>query len=309
MSSPSLSATQRTDSTACAHRQPTTLFLSTGARYHHVVTALVLWKRPNFHPAPQLWAAADTRISYGDGHQVLTDRAPKIVALRIEGIHKKRTTQVGGDPEFVITLAIGYAGHAIGTLATVVTAAGILSRLYCMQKGQAPPSLRELSDVIRRIACLHIQQVGVLRPNEAPSGFVVFGRCQRSGNLEAFRFSLPQDCESSCAAVPLEPDSEVLIIGSGATAVRDALESRRAHADDGTQAWYAAPFHALQDVIKKTDTASVGGRIQLVTAGPFGVSAYAGVGSENQPWLYGAELKSALGEFPWWNPDLPLICD
>lgn len=270
------------------------------------MTAIACWlRREENLPGKYIWAVADSRVGVRStaGRSVLIDHAPKIIGFPVRGYHV-RALEV---PELIFAskVAVAYAGNTIGAFSTVITATSALARLKCGSQREEPPTLEDIARAVKRIAVRHAKSIGVLHPDTAPMEFAVFGGCPRERRLRLFRFEVPSG--EAAEELDLTPDDAVVILGSGADAVRAQIAERRKGRSLDDVDWWTAPYHAMEDVIRSANIDSVGGGLQVVRASTDDVIQIATLGTRRPIRLFGLDLEEDIGAVGWWLPDVMIM--
>lgn len=241
------------------------------------MTCVMVWR--NREPGQDdLWATSDTRISKPSQSSeagILTEEVPKIYSLPIRCFKPTPGPRGGGFDLQCYGGSLGFAiaGSTLIAQSTILAVAPLLGHLGTL--GELP-TMEEIAFFVSTFAQRYMTSVNLNSSvgSESKSEIAVFGRCPKSGLLEAFvvRPARTSDgVQLRTSSFDLTPDDSILFLGDRKNEMRERVDAIRASHEPGTLAWWRSPRKALIAAIEEGAFPSIGGGEQLgiTTGGEF----------------------------------------
>ena len=232
------------------------------------MTLVVAWIH---HEDGQLWCAADTRLSRGDG--VITDSGPKIFEVPVVLNEFCEEELTGWKANSRHTFGFAFAGSALAALATHVRTISCTMNLRLDREvliEDQPLNLARIAMLYGEIGGLQIKEMcSRMGPNQDPqSAFfeaIVFGFCPVEQRFRAFTLTPKVDAVSFSMyveeVVGLTPN-KCLVLGSGRDRFFDrAREPRRNN--EGI-------VDIVKSIVDEHERVDVGGYLQIGICSPGG---------------------------------------
>lgn len=270
-----------------------------------LMTSIICWHNKSEDWYPGLWAVADSRVSGDSG--TMTDSLQKLFALPINVYE--------GDSRFtrehchrILHVCYGFAGSTlIGTAVKDILASCLdnLSELaYYDENGDVArsidermPSIEDIARLGQKIAQKYLIAMGFSYPLSARCEILIFGFCKKSYSHKIF---VLKNAPEHPADIGFEEknisDGEYLILGDKVEVVREEIERKNITCAEDPYWKGRAPIVALQQIIKDSSLASVGGYAHLCIATRFCSRTMYVSNSGNQDFqLLGFDMLSDFG--------------
>lgn len=211
------------------------------------------------------YAAADSRLTGEDGP--ILDSAPKLFSLPIKVYPTTDSPAFPLKPIFQHSFGIAYAGSSVSATSIYAFASTACQSLV-LKEGGALPDLRDIADLIGRIAKHYIGEIWGRYHGSGERGraeLFAFGYCRVKKKLMAFRITPVIDPQFAIEVVELAggPNAKYWL---GPTSVKTAfLEQMTKHADlpIGERPTLAT---LLEFLIQSNKHKEIGGTVQTMIA-------------------------------------------
>lgn len=231
------------------------------------VTAVAIWHEPT-HTA--LWAVADTRISISTEHGavVRTDFASKLFSLPVVCAKSSYLTDQMKEMRSSHTYGFAFAGDAVPALMTFATASTFLANLVS-DKDAPPPSLREISEFVRKLgARFGLETAGSRNRDKIDLEIAVFGWCPVSKAFAIYSLTAKNSSDRNDLTLaekfPIASD-QITTLGSGGTSLLEEVERLRQKHSGHDRSSTMYPKLALQNLVRSNTRSDIGGSISIAT--------------------------------------------
>lgn len=246
------------------------------------MTAVMIWLNKEALPHfEDIWAVADTQVSKGDNP--LTKQAPKIFSIPVNCYWP-------GESGFFDTIGftgstgVAFAGSTLIAHSAVLAVTPLFANLISASK--SVPTLQGLAHYfVDFLKQYFISANAVTLPHDrATVEFCLFGRCPRSGELQAFRgISDVSSAEIGCEPVIFDEPETVLQLGSHKSEIAQMVIDERDKQPLGSLAWWRAPYPVLRRIVAAERFSDIGGTTLLAITSGRRVQTY------TRPWVPGTE--------------------
>jgi hypothetical protein len=245
---------------------------------HDLMTSIICWHNEGEDWFPGLWAVADSRVSGSTG--TMTDSLQKLFALPVN-IYEGDSTFTREYCRRILHVCYGFAGSTlIGTAVKDILASCLdnLSEVsYYDENGDVErsleeriPSIEEIARLAQKIAQKYLMALGFSYPDSARCEMVIFGFCKKSSGYKIF---VLKNAPEHPADIRIEERNiaagEYLILGDKVEVVREEIYRKNLICAEEPRWKGRSPILALQQIIKDSSLASVGGSAHLCIATRF----------------------------------------
>jgi len=243
-----------------------------------LMTSIICWNNNSEDWYPGLWAVADSRVSSDAG--TMTDSLQKLFVLPVN-IYQGGATVTREHSHKILSVCYGFAGSTlIGTSVKDILALcldNLTEMNYYDENGDVSksieermPSIEEIAKLTQKIAQKYLMAMGSNHPNNARCEIVIFGFCKKYNDTKIY---VLKNSPEQPAKIRFEEKNisggEYVILGDRKEDVRKEIE-RKNIACAEEQYWKGrTPIIALQQIIKNTSLATIGGHAQICMANRF----------------------------------------
>ncbi|MBW1250979.1 hypothetical protein I7860_30400 [Pseudomonas tolaasii] len=243
-----------------------------------LMTSIICWNNQSEDWYPGLWAVADSRVSGQSG--TMTDSLQKLFALPVN-IYEGDSKFTGEFCQRILHVCYGFSGSTLIGTAVKDMLASCLDNLsemaYYDENGdvhrsveERMPSIEEIARLAQKIAQKYLIAVGFSYPDNARCEIVIFGFCKKSNDYKIF---VLKNAPEHPADILIEEKNiaagEYLILGDKVEVVREEIERKKITCAEYPYWKGRTPIVALQQIIKDSSLASVGGYAHLCIATRF----------------------------------------
>lgn len=242
------------------------------------MTSIIVWNNKSDDWYPGLWAVADSRVSSDAG--AMTDSLQKFFVLPVN-IYQGEARITRQCPRKILSVCYGFAGSTlIGNGVKDILALcldNLIETNYYDGKAEITksiedrmPSIEDVAKLTQKIAQKYLVSVGTLHPKNARCEIAVFGFCKKHNDTKIY---ILKNSPERPADIGLEErsiaDGEYVILGDRKQDVRKEIERKNITcAEEGY--WRGrTPVIALQQLIKNSPLATIGGHAQICMASRF----------------------------------------
>jgi len=243
-----------------------------------LMTSIICWNNKSEDWYPGLWAVADSRVSNGTG--TMTDSLQKLFVLPVN-IYQGEATVTREHSHKILSVCYGFAGSTlIGTSVKDILALcldNLTETSYYDENGDISmsiedriPSIEEIAKLTQKIAQKYLMAVGAYDPNRARCEIVIFGFCKKQNDTKLY---ILNNSPEQPAKISFEERSissgEYVILGDRKEDVRKEIERKNITCAE-EQYWKGrTPIIALQQIIRDSSLATIGGHAQICMATRF----------------------------------------
>ena len=256
------------------------------------MTAIAIWRNDEVAGNPSLWAAADSKVSYSNGKQLIGD-AVKVMSLPIIC---RRPDKDGffSDAYFVHTLGYCFAGSTLLGQNTYIALSMILSNLK--SETSYVPSIKEIACQILAYLKATFSDYSSIVGEQSLFKTALFGYCHKTQQLEIFVFSpklVNAVYEVGITAYQDLRTHEFVYLGDNEKNLQREITDAFAHEAVPGRPIARAPRYVIQKHIACDKSPTIGGDLQLAIADRLGLQPLALV----KPHVVGqpAAYRSFLG--------------
>jgi len=243
-----------------------------------LMTSIICWNNKNEDWYPGLWAVADSRVSSDTG--TMTDSLQKLFVLPVN-IYQGEAKITRQHPHKILSVCYGFAGSTlIGSSVKDILALcldNLTETNYYDDRADIPksieermPSIEEIAKLTQKIAQKYLMSVGALHPKNARCEIVVFGFCKKQNDTKIY---ILKNSPEQPAKIGFEErrisDGEYVILGDRKEDVRKEIERKNITCADKEYWKDRTPIIALQQIIKNSPLATIGGHAQICMANRF----------------------------------------
>jgi hypothetical protein len=236
------------------------------------MTAIAIWRNDEVEGSPSLWAAADSRVSNGNGHLLIADAA-KIFSLPII-CRRPGPDGFFNQVYFVHTLGYCFAGSTLMGQNTYLGLVPLLSNL--VSPTEYIPSIQDIARQILAYLKATFADYGLI--GRSIFEVAVFGFCHKTQQLEIvlFRPELVQNVyEIRVEAHQNLRTHDFVYLGDKKTELSDEIANAFSGEAVPGRPISRAPRFVIEDRIASDKSPTIGGDLQLAIADRFGLRPFA----------------------------------
>lgn len=242
------------------------------------MTSIICWNNKNEDWYPGLWAVADSKVSSDAG--TMTDSLQKLFVLPVNIYHgEAKVTREHSHK--VLSICYGFAGSTlIGTSVKDILALCLdnLTEInYYSESGDISkpieeriPSIEEIAKLTQKIAQKYLIAMGAYHPSNARCEIVIFGFCKKHNDSKIY---VLKNSPEQPAKISFEEKNisggEYVILGDRKEDVRKEIERKNTTCAKEKYWKGRTPIIALQQIIKNSSLATIGGHTQICIANRF----------------------------------------
>lgn len=239
------------------------------------MTSIICWNNESEDWYPGLWAAADSRVSSHAG--TMTDSLQKLFVLPVN-IYQGEAAVSRSHSHKILSVCYGFAGSTLIGTSVKDTLALCLDNLtemnYYNKTGEVSlllderiPSIEEIAKLTQKIAQKFLIAMGSCHPNQARCEIIVFGFCKKHNDAKIFVLkNSPEQPEIISLEERDVSSGGYVILGDKKEDVLKEIERKNITCAKEKYWKSRTPILALQQIIKNSALATIGGHIQICMA-------------------------------------------
>ena len=240
-----------------------------------LMTSIICWNNKSEDWYPGLWAVADSRVSSDAG--TMTDSLQKLFVLPVN-MYQGKSEVTREHSHRILSICYGFAGSTlIGTSVKDILALcldNLTETNYYDENGGIPksigervPSVEEVAKLTQKIAQKYLMAMGTYHPNKARCEIVIFGFCKKYNDTKIFvlKNSPEQPAEISFEERDVSGGGYV-ILGDRKEDILKEIERKNIKCANEKYWKNRTPIIALQQIIKDSSLATIGGHAQICMA-------------------------------------------
>ncbi|NYS62603.1 hypothetical protein [Vreelandella salicampi] len=242
----------------------------------------------------------------------MTDNCPKLFKINVTAFEESDYLKVR--PIKLLSLGFGFSGSTLignNVKEMLSTFLGNLREAYFYDVPDYPfdqriPTLMQIAELAKKIGERYVMSLGRSYPTNARCEFSLFGYCDKSSSLKAYKLSnspkKPTEINIEEANIS---NGSFLIIGDRKPEISDLIEEKRSQFEVKSLNWWRAPFITLANILCEENAATIGGYLQFCISSSIDTRMYFTSPSEGAgASLVGFDLLTEIGMIGGFLPDI-----